>query len=530
MARDSALPVHALRVPRSLIVRSWLVVGVAFLGVFAAIANTGTAAAHPLGNFTVNRYARIEVFRDAFVVHYVVDYAEIPTVQLKPQIDANGDGDLSPAELSSYARSAADTYASNLTLTAAGQPLNLRPDASGAQAAPGQAGLEVLRVVVAYRAAIPASGATEVAFRDDNFASRPGWKEIVVRPSPGAVATVPPGFLVERSDALRQYPAESLNSAPSDTQVAFSFIAGTGDAAPAAVTTVTGTVRSSTSGFASLLNHDRSLGFILLSLLAAFGFGALHALGPGHGKSVVAAYLVGSRGTTRHAVALGATVTATHTSTVYLLGFITLTASSLIAPDRLFLYLGIASGVMIVLMGAGLLAGRLRSLGRPGAEGAHRHGFLGKAHSHLPAEVHEHESHAHDHPHPHPHDEPLAAGHEPAANARVGWKGLLTLGVAGGMIPCPSAIVVMLAAISLGQVLFGMLLIVAFSLGLAGVLTGIGIGLVWGKRFAGRQGLARHLQRPGAARLVQALPIVSALGVTLAGIAITYQAWNQPGL
>lgn len=155
-------------------------------------------------------------------------------------------------------------------------------------------------------------------------------------------------------------------------------------------------------------------------------------------------------------------------------------------------------------------------------EGEHRHGWFGKAHAY---EAAEHDAHARSHDGGHHHQHRVGEAH-----GQVTWRGLLTLAVAGGLLPCPSAIVVMLAAISLGQVLFGMLLIVAFSLGLAGVLTGIGIALVFGKRLRGRFGVARLSGSPVAARALAALPIASAFAVMLAGTLITYQAWQQPGL
>ena len=333
-------------------------------------------------------------------------------------------------------------------------------------------------------------------------------------------------------------------------------------------------------GLAGLLHHNRSTGIIILSLLAAFGFGMLHALGPGHGKTVVAAYLVGSKGTARHAVILGLTVTATHTSTVYLIGFVTLWLSAYVVPETLYLYLGIASGLMVVAMGLALFASRLWQVSRGKPGGEHRHGLFGRAHSHLPAEhIHEHQhaavmsSPGHEHAqlvapirvgrqelalagggvssqpatlaqfepehadfslaayHEHEHEHVPEPSHEvDLLPSRVSWRSLLALGVAGGMLPCPSAIVVMLAAISLGQVLFGMLLIVAFSLGLAGVLTTIGIVLVVGKRLSGRFGTSTLSSNALVARAVTMLPVLSALGIAVAGIAITYQAWNQPGL
>ncbi len=514
--RDTARP---LTTPRLLL---GLALAVAAL---LPLLSRNEASAHPLGNFTINRYARIEVYRDVIRINYVVDHAEIPTAQLQAEIDSDGDGRIAQAEADRYARTAASAYASNLSLKVGANRLALTTISETAQVIDGQAGLPILRIAVIYESLVDARGRQTLTFSDANFAVRAGWKEIVVRPSAGADILVDGAFLTERSDALRQYPAESLTGAPDQREVSFAWTAGTGERAPAAVTIEKAKAVRAAGGFASLLKPHRSLGIILLSLLAAFGFGALHAFGPGHGKSVVAAYLVGSKGTARHAVALGATVTATHTSTVYLLGFVTLTASSLIAPEKLFLYLGIASGVMIVCMGAALFVGRLRALGKTNESGAHRHGVFGRAHSHMPAQVADHTE-----PHGHREDD---AGHDEHAHAvapKVSWRSLLTLGVAGGILPCPSAIVVMLAAISLGQVLFGMLLIVAFSLGLAGVLTGIGLALVWGKRLSGRAGVRRHVERPALLRLVTILPVFSALAVTAVGLVITYQAWNQPGL
>lgn len=466
-----------------------------------------SALAHPLGNFTVNRYARIEVYRDAIRVHYALDIAEIPTFQLQQDI-----GDSQQA-LDRWAGDERAAISRSLALQVGDQRLPLNPLDAAAHFAPGQGGLAVTRFDAVYQAALPAntSGQLTLAFRDDNDPGRPGWREIVVRPSAGAMVDVDPSLTVDRSDALRSYPAETLQSAPNVRHASFSFVPGTGQPARQAVKlTSAAAAARSVGGFAGLLDHDQSLAFILLALLAAFGFGALHALGPGHGKTVVAAYLVGSKGTARHALALGFTVTATHTSTVYLLGFVTLVASQYIVPETLYLWLGVASGAMVVVMGLSLFAGRLLQL-RRATPGEHRHGAFGRSHSHGPQQHdHEHEdSHSLDH-----------------AETRVSWRSLLTLGVAGGLLPCPSAIVVMLAAISLGQVVFGMLLIVAFSLGLAGVLTTIGIALVLGKRLSARSARLRSLQRPGLARAMALLPVVSALGIAVAGVAITYQAWS----
>jgi len=485
------------------------------------------AAAHPLGNFTVNRYTRIELYRDAVDLHYVLDFAEIPTFQLLDTIDRDGNGNASPEELAAYRAELETTLPANFELTVDGQPVPVRPLSSAAELRPGQGGLDVLRVALVYRATPPASeGPRAVRFADRNYSDRIGWKEIVVQPSEGARATIDPSLTRDLSDGLRSYPQSSLSSAPSIESAAFSWQPDTGAEAPRTATLVTGSDDRAVDGFGALLGREQSAAVILASLAAAFGFGMLHALGPGHGKTVVAAYLVGSRGTVRHAFALGFTVTATHTSMVYLLGFITIAASAFIVPERLYLYLGMASGISVIAMGVWLFASRLRGLRRQNPEGEHRHGWFARSHSHTPADAPHEEAHshehaatgAHDHPHPHADEAP-----------HITWRGLLTLGVIGGLLPCPSALLVMLAAISLGQVVYGMLLIVAFSMGLAGVLTGIGISLVLGKRLSRFLPIGGAAQRPSFARAIAVFPAVSALAIAAAGFLMTVQAMQQFG-
>jgi ABC-type nickel/cobalt efflux system permease component RcnA len=258
-----------------------------------------------------------------------------------------------------------------------------------------------------------------------------------------------------------------------------------------------------------------------LALLAAFGWGAAHALTPGHGKTIVAAYLVGSRGTTRHALFLGLTTTLTHTLGVFLLGLITLFASEFILPEQLYPWLGLISGALVVALGLSLFRGYLRYLLQP--------------------EGHEPHSHDHDHDHTHPHDHTHHHDHghshlPPGADgSTISWAGLLALGVSGGLIPCPSALIVMLSAIALQRIGFGLLLIIAFSLGLAGTLTAIGILWVQARRFLERQRLASPLFSPPlrggwVSWLRYGLPAASALLITMIGLGITVQAFMQTGL
>ena len=235
-------------------------------------------------------------------------------------------------------------------------------------------------------------------------------------------------------------------------------------------------------------------GVLVLLLLAAFGWGAVHALSPGHGKAMVAAYLVGTRGTPRQAVALGAIVTATHTVGVFTLGAVTLALSAYVLPETLYPWLNLISGLLVVGIGGAVLRSNLR---RRRATG----------------HTHEHHEHTHDHGHTHDHDHDHGHSHLPK---EPGWRGLLAMGAAAGLIPCPSALVVLLGAIAQDQVALGMLLIVAFSAGLAATLTGLGLAVVLATRHV------RRVRVP--ARLVTALPAASAVVIVGVGLVLTARA------
>jgi nickel/cobalt exporter len=258
------------------------------------------------------------------------------------------------------------------------------------------------------------------------------------------------------------------------------------------------------SGFSSLIGRGHLSALVILaSLAAALFWGAAHALSPGHGKTIIAAYLVGQRGKVRHAAYLGLIVTATHTIGVFALGGVTLALSQFILPEQLYPWLNLVSGVLVVGIGASVFTGRLRR--RLAHAQAHAHGH---DHDHL-------HHHDHDHDHAHGHQQGHAHGHDHVPR-EPGLRGLLAVGVSGGLLPCPSALVVLLAAISLHRVGFGLVLILAFSAGLALTITGIGLVAVLAKRAFSRLSLQ--------GRVVGLLPAVSALVILIAGIAMTVRA------
>jgi ABC-type nickel/cobalt efflux system permease component RcnA len=252
--------------------------------------------------------------------------------------------------------------------------------------------------------------------------------------------------------------------------------------------------------FAALITaKDLSTQVIVLSLLLALGLGALHAVSPGHGKTLMAAYLVGTRGTLGQAVLLGLTVTVTHTLGVLMLGLATLVAAQYILPDRLYPWLTVGSGLLVIGMGIALVADRWHALqhARPHTHDEahrHRHGVFGREHSHLPTSL------------------------EPG----LSWQSLIGLGAVGGLVPSASALLLLLGAISLQRIPFGIVLIIVFGLGMAFVLVGVGVLFVRASSLLGRYRVS--------GRWMAFVPFVSALFVIGAGIFMTVEALLQMGL
>jgi ABC-type nickel/cobalt efflux system permease component RcnA len=501
------------------------------------------AAAHPLGNFTVNQYSRLEVGRDTVRIHYIVDMAEIPAFQERQAIDADGDGQVSDAEQAAYLAKQTPALLSGLHLVAGGAPITLRQIGQSLEFPPGQGGLVTLRLILDLDASI-ADTQTPLAieYRDDNFAERLGWREIVVRPLDGVGlrdATAPER---DQSDELRAYPQDMLSSPLNMREARFTLAPGAATGATQALGAAQPALSRANDSFAALIaTRELTPQTIALALLLALFLGAGHALTPGHGKTIVAAYLVGARGTARHAVFLGLTTTITHTIGVFALGAITLFVSNYILPEQLYPWLEFLSGALVIAIGVTLFRSRLAGLlRRPTTLRCHS----GQANDQQPTTAHDHththdhdhnhdhhhghdHSHNHDHGHDHSHDHnhgPHGHSHLPpgADGQPVTWRGLLALGVSGGLLPCPSALVVLLSAIALHRVALGMLLIVAFSIGLAAVLTGIGLLLVYARRLFERF--------PTDGRLLRALPVASAAIVTLAGLGIALSALFQTGL
>jgi ABC-type nickel/cobalt efflux system permease component RcnA len=504
--------------------RGALVGGLLALLVLAAAAPA--AEAHPLGNFTTNQLVRVSVDERRANVGYVLDLAEIPTFQLIQRHDDDGDGEISGAERGDVIAELEREVEAGLTVTVDGSERRLRPVAAPRLSFPaGQTGLALTRLETRYAAPLPGSEAS-IGVRNDAYANRTGWRAIEVLEGSGTdvVSSVP---ATEPTDGLRAYPAGLLQAPPDVRRASFESSPGTGTvSAPDGIGGGATTTDRAGDGFAAALTSGNTEGLLIVILLAtAFGWGALHALSPGHGKAMVAGYLAGSRGTPRHAFALGATVTATHTASVFALGLLTLAASELIVPERLYPWLGVVSGLIVVAVGLTVMRSRLRRWRAVRAGGASdRHGH---SHGHEAAHDHGHgsghaEAHTHDHVHDHVHDHGHSHHHHHGAgDAPIRMRELFGLGVSGGLVPCPSALVVLIAAISQHRLALGMALIFAFSLGLAATVSGVGLLTIYGGRLLRRIEVERRLF---GGRLTGALPALSAILIVAVGILITSRA------
>ncbi len=472
------------------------------------------AAAHPLGNFSVNHYSRIELSPTQAQIFYVVDEAEIPTFQLKKTIDTNGDNQVDATEQQAYIAKRVEELRAGVSLSVNGATVALQSRAPEARFSPGQGGLETFRLSFWLDGALPTPGNSpaNVEFRNTNETGRLGWREIVLKPKDGVAVTAANVSDKDVSDELRKYPEDLLSNPLKQTDATFKMtptggVASVSGNAATTETPVFGNT-STSSQLAGLINYrDLTPQVIALTLLTAFGLGALHALEPGHGKSVAAAYLVGTRATPKHAVLLGLTVTITHTFSVFLLGLVTLFLSSYIVPEKLFPYLGLLSAAIVIIMGISMIVNALRQ----------RRANVGMATDH----AHEFDSNTNQLVHAHG-----GKQHTHVPPAKMNARNVLAVGISGGLVPCPGALIVMLSAIALGRVSFGMLLIVMFSLGLAGVLTGISLALVYSKKALSKSSFAARLNAliPKDGNLIQLMPVFSGILVIGAGCLLLYYA------
>jgi nickel/cobalt transporter (NicO) family protein len=495
-----------------------------------------TVSAHPLGNFTINHYAEVRIEVDRILLDVVIDQAEIPTFQARQDFDLDGDGSVSDEEALAGRLVACEVIRASMTLTVDGAPLDVRLVEAGLSFPLGAGGLSTMRQVCAFEAPLDRPLGTDpatVAFSDGSYAERLGWREIVARGSGATLRAVEGDVRASTlSDRLLSYPEDRIATPLADDSLVVEAAIGgpalsafdvpdaqpVDEPRPSAATaspapTATGQPAVVPGGIGGgelpeiFRQADLTPLILMLSLITAAALGAGHALTPGHGKTLMAAYLVGTRGSARHALGLGISVSVSHTAGILALAAVVVAASDALPPDVVVRWAPVVAAVSIVAIGGWMLVGEIRRRRAPDGrhDGVH-------AHDHGPSHDHDH-----DHAHGHAHVDPRA--HGPTPGSTITWRSLFLLGLAGGLIPSTSALLILLGSIAAGRPAFGFVLVVAFGLGMAAVMGGIGLALV-----AARDRFDRVQAGDAVERVRAAVPLVAAVVVLAFGVVLTAQA------
>ena len=528
------------------------------------VADAPHAIAHPMGNFSINHYSKVEVEQNGVAIQYVLDLAEIPTFQELQ--DGNISATAETSAMDRYIAKRGTQLGRGLILSLDGKAMPVRLVSSNVIFPVGAGGLPTMKMGFTFEAPYPTGSGVDISkglagtlrFADQNYPGHSGWKEIIAVASYRTLtaSSVP---TTDRSSGLSNYPVDLLNSPPqvleasmdiglplhvsaSSSQIAAVRAITQHKEAPGRIQATVTTAHAYNAKTATrmvsnvedagivlsrlqteqpkpLLKANRKktprdqftelivsqqLGawFLLTAAFIAAGLGALHALEPGHGKTIVAAYLVGSRGTARHAVLLGLVVTVSHTAGVFALGAVTLYASRYIVPEQLYPWLGVLSGLTIAVLGIYMLMRRLT-----GAATDHSH-VSGERHFHFSFLRRNADGNA----------DVVSTGIDSGSATSVSLTQLFTLGITGGIIPCPAALIVLLSAFALHRITLGFFLIVAFSVGLAAVLIGFGMAMVYARRFLSR------FQGDGPI-ILRWLPVFSSVFITILGTVVAVQAF-----
>ncbi len=568
-------------------------------------------AAHPLGNFTINHLTKLAFGPQAVRVRYVLDMAEIPTYQALREVSL--DGTLAPAAVERYGRERAAALLPQLLLTVDGSPASMTLDDAHARLRPGAGGLPTFYLTLDAHAPLAAHGGTRsIVYRDGTFAGRLGWHDVIVLP-----ATEPTRELIAYPNALLGSPR-----ATTAVQVALATNGRTrvhaeDDATPSQNGGIPSFGRS--NQLSDMLRKGTSdWSFVLLTFLVAIVLGALHALEPGHGKTLLAVSLVGARATVKQAAILAGALTVAHTIGVLALGVAINLFKGYFVPENIYPWITLISGIAIAVIGARAVQKQLLNRRQPafasahvpanspglerahhahyahghesahahdhaphaygheaehthdhaphahgheaehahdhashahGHEAGHTHDHASHAHGHEAEHTHDHASHAHGHEAGYTHDHGHAPGHSQApghdhshthghaqdaddleharshaipGSAPLKFGGTVWAAMSGGIAPCPAALVVLLAALAFNEVLYGIFVIVAFSVGLATTLTGLGIAVVRGAGWLQR--------RPQFDRFVRFGPLVSAAVISTIGAIMVGQGVAQQGV
>lgn len=439
-----------------------------FLALLMWLLTANPAWAHPLGSYTTNVHVGVVLSTSATEIQLVVDMAEIPAFRESREIiDTSLDGIVSDHEGASYAAQSCGDLRTDLGVTRNGGALEMTSTASTVSFPPGQGGLTTLRLECLISAGAMSVG-DRITIVNQVYADRLGWSEITVKSEGVATATDLPSN--SPSAVLTEYPSGPPLSLRSGEIVVGSesetVLVATGD------------------GPIATLGENLSQSAGVAALAVALGLGVIHALAPGHGKTLMAAYLVGRQGAPRQAVILGLSVAAAHTAGVAILGVVTLVASESFQPDRVYPWLSAASAGIVTAIGVVMLI-------RAFAKRNHQH--------------HEHDHHDH-HDHPQP----------------LGWRSLAALGLAGGMVPSASAVVLLLGGVSTGRPWFGLALVASFGVGMSVALVGAGLAALGLSRIGWNLLPSEHLRH----RWQHLVPRLAGVAVTSIGLILV---WSSAG-
>ncbi len=463
------------------------------LALVAAVVLLGharTAAGHPAGVSSVNRYLGVACDAEGAIhLSYLLDFAELPSYSEFERLDANHDETVTPEEQRAYLGQRLAPLVAGWTVTIDGVPAALRVVESHLQVTEAAAGPSTLRIAADVVAtplpeAKPHGRDVDVDVRDPGFSDHPGWRELAGEDSADSV--VVQGARESRADALAygsgaNGPSGGREPPPRTDEARFTFrrLAVPADGVvplrPAAPTAIDPRLARLSS---AMKRASGSPVFSAFALGLALFLGAIHALSPGHGKALAAAYLVGTRSRPSQALVFGTTVTAAHTAVVFLLGCMALTIERTVGEERIVVGLELGSALAVVLLGLGQLSKHWRQA--TSGEDAHEHGGV-------------------------------------AAESK-GLRSVAALGVSAGLTPCPSALAILLSAIALHRYGFGLVLVVAFSFGVAITLTTTGLLVV------AARGLLDRMS--GARVFLRWLPVLSSACVLVFGVLLCASAWR----
>ncbi len=481
--------------------------------VFGAILLASPAEAHPLGNFTRNTYVGFTISPGSITADHVLDLAEIPSYQERDSIDTDGNGSVSEEEADEWGKERCEVNATKIQANTDIGPVVWGLKNFSLTFPPGQGGLSLTRLECLYTASTSGANSFDATVEIE---SGSGWRELTAV-GDGVILTsdVPSESSSKR---LTQYP--SYAAAFDYSTISATWVIG--EPAPTASPEATVSseeavlesylpfgLDSSAHNFTDLISEkDLTFWFVLLAIFISMFLGGLHALAPGHGKTMMAASLLSTNGRKRDAVILGTSVTVSHTAGVIIFA-VTLSIFSSFAAASAYPWLGFAGGILAIVVGIGLLRQARRNL---------REKEVSDAHPHLHSHSHEGEDSHHDVSplEPHVHDEEAIYGAATTTRAVPGYRRLIALGLAGGIVPSPSAIIVLLAGFALGRSWFALLLVLFYGIGMAIALCVTGLLLVHAGRFSQRVAAGENVHRH-VKTTFRFLPAVAAVIVILAG-------------